>query len=237
MGFGFDDFRDWIEDLRRTMAGGSEAGPNAVGNNSIQAGIVNPLKFGAEFSGITQAYKGSKPGAKNKDKALALLTMMGYLGGIDDATNAIKSFNKNVYGLHLNPETLDNVPSKIKRIKNADSRYGPGAEEFKNAFFGAAESPNEIPERALESTTKWGRRYYDGTASVIKTKARNVTRDSRSPVGYKTKGKLKVVDSIGFDVAPNTPEYEYLIDEIRSGDITVLDKKLLRQLIRNTKNR
>lgn len=231
MSWGLDDLEKFVNGLRGTFSGKDKPGFNPAAKTT-NAAIVNPLKLGAEFSGVAQAHRGVKPGASAVDQGLGMLALLSYLGG-QEAAIAMKNAltPEYVYGLHLNPEKMGSVPKKIKTIKNAETRYGPGAQEWYNSFFGSAKSPEMIPERAAESTMKWGRRYYDGTASVVRAKAKDVVRDTRSPVGFKTDKALKVIKSIPWEVAPDTPEYDYLINDILSGDITVLDKKLLKKLI------
>lgn len=233
MSFGLDDLANFVEGLRKTFKGSSE--PTRVQQN-IQQGVVAPLRMGAEFSGVNQAYRGSRPDASGVDKGLALLVMAGMLGGQQAASGVQKAITpKYVYGLHLNKETMSKVPRVIKPIADAETRYGPKATPNYNAFFGYGTSPETIPDRALDSTLKWALRYYDGTASVVKAPQKKLIRDTRSPVGYKTPKKLKVVRSIPFDTVEGTPDYDYYLD----GDIldmfNILDKNKLRELIQNRK--
>lgn len=114
MAFGLDDLANFVEGLRRTFKGSSE--PTRVQQN-IQRGVVDPLRMGAELSGVNQAYRGSRPDASNMDRGLALLAMSGYLsggvandiGGVGrravDTLNDFRPFSNNIYGVHMSPKS------------------------------------------------------------------------------------------------------------------------------------
>ena len=228
MAFGLDDIRNWIEGIQGTLSGGK---PAQVGNKNVQDALVNPGKVLSDFSGVTQGVKGSSLNASNMDKGLALLTLAGMLGG-QEAAMGLKSVltPEYVYGLHVNAENISKLGKKIKPIKDSESRYGKGAASGMNAFFGFGKEPNQIPKKAFENAVGWGTSYDGGSASLVKTKAKNITKDPRSSVGWKTPKNLKIVESTPYSISNDDPMIDYMTME---GDI-VLTKELLKELIAKT---
>lgn len=226
MGFDLKDIQNWIEDVSETIRGGK---PGQVGNQNIQDAIVNPGKILSEFSGITQGVKGASPGSSKLDKGLALLTLVGLLGGQEAAMGLKGALSPDyVYGLHLMEGK--NVPKKIKSIADAESRYGSKATPNMNAFFGFGSDPSSIPDKALDSVLRWGERYYDGSAAVVKTPKKHLSKDARSSVGWKTPKDLKVVKSVPYTMVKNSPEFDEGFFDPEMGDV-LLDKNLLKKLI------
>ena len=85
MGWGIDDLIDWLRDTEKTVKGESKSGwAGKPGQKSIQSAIVDPGRILSEFSGISQGVRAASPSASNKDRALGLIALMGYLGGVDD---------------------------------------------------------------------------------------------------------------------------------------------------------
>jgi len=241
MAWSLEDLAGWLEDTVDTFRGKNR---NKPGGEAIYQGAIQPLKMAADVTGVSQGVRGVSPGASPMEKAMGLLAMLsagtagagaddlaraGYLSG-QEAVNSISRGikNRNVYGLHLDPVPLKEMPKKIKAIAEAETRYGPKAESMKNAFFGFGQNPEDIPDRAFESIMKWAQRNWEGTASVVKAPRKGLQRDLRSPVGYKTKKPLKVVKSVQYDLAKGTPEWEYLYPDLEG--LVVLDKNLLRKL-------
>lgn len=244
MAFGLDDLVDWIRDL-------VDQGSNAVNvvngsapltslqsvNKNVEQGIIDPGKMLSEFSGLAQGYRGAMPTASNMDRGLALLALSGVLSGAgDDAVRLglkeVKTTKpKYVYGFHVDSRDAQQIGKKIKPIVDAESRYGKGAAPNMNAFFGFGETPNQIPDKAFENAIKWATSYDGGSASLVKTKAKNVTKDPRSSVGWRTPKDLKVVKSSPYRFSDDDPYWREWAEE---GDI-ILTRKLLKELVRKTK--
>jgi hypothetical protein len=239
MAFGLDDLQNLVDGLRRTFKGSSE--PTRVQQN-IRQGVVNPLRMGAELSGVNQAYRGVQPDASNMDRGLALLAMAGMLGG-QQAASGVKNVlsPKYAYGIHINPS--ESVGRLIKPINDVETRYGLKATPGYNAFFGFGNKPEDIPDRALESALKWAIGNYKGSASIVKTPQRKITRDVRSPVGYKTPKNLKVVKTMPYEMSSLSPDWEYMsegvdsLEELKAlaKEMNVLDREKLKNFIRNKK--
>jgi hypothetical protein len=122
MAFGLGDLADWIRDL-------IDEGSNAVNvvkgdapltniqsvNQNVEQGIIDPGKTLAEFSGLTQGYRGARPNASNMDKGLALLALMGALSGgagddvvkggkkAIDVLDDLRPSRNRIYGVHMSP--------------------------------------------------------------------------------------------------------------------------------------
>lgn len=230
MAWGVDDLRKFVEGLANTFEGGTGM-PMQVGNQNVQDAIVKPGKLLSDFSGVTQGVKGVDPKASNMDRGLALLTLAGMLGG-QEAAMGLKSAltPEYAYGIHVNSENISKLGKKIKPIKDSESRYGKGASSGMNAFFGFGKEPNLIPDKALENAVKWGTSYDGGSASLVKTKAKNITKDPRSSVGWKTPKNLKVIKSTPYNFSAEDPYWQEMIDQ---GDV-LLTKDLLKKLITKT---
>ena len=140
MAFGLDDLANFVEGLRRTFKGSSE--PTRVQQN-IQQGVVDPLRMGAELSGVNQAYRGSSPDASSMDRGLALLAMAGMLGG-QQAAQGVKAViqPKYAYGLHISPTGgLKQIKSDAELSRWMDNVAG------NNYFFDTKElNPKAIRE-------------------------------------------------------------------------------------------
>ena len=203
MSWGLGDLANWVNGLRDTFKGGN---PNAVGNSSIQAGIVNPLKVASNFTGVTQGYKGAKPNASVKDQGLALLALAGMLGGQEAAIGLKSAMTPEyAYGLHVRPKDVQGI-KKIKLTNDVVSRYGENATPGMNAFFGFGKTPQSIPERAFESTMRWGDYQQNGgTIDLIRTPLKHILEDTRSSVGWKTPKNLKILKSLPFDATEENP--------------------------------
>ena len=88
MAFGLDNIADWLRNLleegQRTVdvVNGDAPLTNIPAvNKNVNDAIINPGKMLAEVSGVSQGYRGARPGASNMDKGLALLALTGMLSG------------------------------------------------------------------------------------------------------------------------------------------------------------
>jgi len=228
MAWGLDDLAKLVNGLRNTFDGGR---PSQVGNRNVQDSIVKPGRILADASGVSQGYKGAGPNASIMDRSMALLALAGMLGG-QEAAMGLKGVltPEYAYGLHINPSNAS-VGKKIKPILNAESRYGKGATPMMNAFFGFGKTPSDIPEQALSSSLKWAYNNPDGSASIVKTPLKNIAKDSRSSVGWKTPKNLKVVNNMPFNLS-DVDESAY---DILGDDEILLTKRLLESFINKTK--
>lgn len=190
MAFGIDDLINWADGLRKTFSGGTENGPNAVGNQNVQDAIVNPLKIGSEYSGVTQGYRGAKPNASTKDQGLALLALTGMLGtfGVaDDVTklgakvggkaqdlnktlnpiNKMKS-GKYIYGLHFSPQA--NLPVINSANPNAAKLWDDSVDGA-NYFFNMDSLDRTKMMKMLEYVKMYGNSGKGKTGSMYMVRA------------------------------------------------------------------
>ena len=187
MAFGLDDLANFVEGLRRTFKGSSE--PTSVQRN-IQQGVVDPLRMGAELSGVNQAYRGARPDASGVDKALGLLALSGAMtgaGASDDIArvatkagtkgkqvarsanpvNKIKS-KKNIYGIHFSPEpglrTIDSTNPNAAKLW--DDSIGDA-----NYFFNMDTMDRRKMLKMLEYLKMYGNKQSGITGSMYMVKA------------------------------------------------------------------
>lgn len=173
MAWGLDNLKDWIDGLRQTFSGGPSAGPGAVGNQSIQQAIVNPLKVGAEYSGVAQGYRGAKPNASVKDQGLALLALAGFLGGQEAAAGLGKAVNKATqpkyaYGLHISPRAgLKSIDATPEMGRYRDNIGGM------NYFFDTKKMDKRViseMQKYLDYNIQQGAKYGTPGVSVYQTR-------------------------------------------------------------------
>lgn len=99
-----EDAFDWMQDTYDAVRGKKSKGKASSDATKKAIQIADAV---GEFSGINQGIRGSSPNASNIDKALALASMISFLGG-QEAGVVGKAINKALspkytYGLHISP--------------------------------------------------------------------------------------------------------------------------------------
>lgn len=201
MGFSLKDIQKWIEGIADTVGGGR---PGQVGNRNVQDALVNPGRVLSDFSGVTQGVKGASPGSSNVDKGLAMLGLVGMLGG-QEAAMGVKALMtpEYAYGLHVSPVS---GLSKIKPGSKVGVTNGGnfGDAEKGMAYFFKSGNDKDLTELQNAVNVYLGRLQGGvkggATAYSVKTPLKKVSMDENmGHFASKTPKNLKVINSSKLD--------------------------------------
>lgn len=232
MAFGIDDIAKWVDNLRRSFAGGTSSGPNAIGNQNIQSAIVNPLKMGADFTGVTQGVKGMSPDASALDKALSLLILTGAMTG---------------------PEFAGEVARKSPGIKNSIlDVIGPKVEMFHGSS--TSDISKLMPKIAPAAGTAYGKPspyvYLASPEDAMKnlmaylkpSGMKSLEEDTRAVTGsiYRTKVPKHRLEEYGSGITSHWGKRSAVpvrvVEELKASNTPMVEfRKSLEEFVKRTK--
>lgn len=137
MGVDGKDILRWLQETADTLQGKNR---NKPGGETTYKGIVQPLKAGADITGLTQGIKGMRPDASPMDQALALMVLGGMAAGpADDIVRgasrvgqagklkALDMFGPKAEMLHASP--VSGI-TKFNPSRNAEALVGQQGKPF-----------------------------------------------------------------------------------------------------------
>jgi hypothetical protein len=225
MGVDGKDILRWLQETADTLQGKNR---NKPGGETTYKGIVQPLKAGADITGLTQGIKGMRPDASPMDQALALMVLGGMAAGpADDIVRGASQVGQagKLKALDMfGPKAEMFHGSAVSGIKTLEPRIAPaaGTAYGKPSPYVYLADPEDVLKNLMAYMKPSGMKSLDAdtravTGSVYRTKVPKHRLETYGKTGSTHWGKrsaipVKVTGELAADKMP-TAEFKKALEE------------------------